>query len=466
MAWGLFKGLFGSSASKAKKPGMRSTVHYKSAKSMAASEDIKARRTLASQPDTEPEILYFLAEDPDPGVRRAIAENTATPRHADLLLARDDDGAVRTTLAEKIARLAPGITPGEQDKIRAMTHQILEILAHDQVVRVREILSDILKDEADASPELIRRLAWDAELVVSGPVLERSPVLTDADLIAIIESEPIAGALKSISRRKNLMAAVSDAIVQADDEDAITSLLANGSAQIREETLDHLIERAGDVTAWQAPLVGRPVLSEGAAARLAEFVADNLLQTLAMRRDLPPDVIAKVRVEVHRRLGAGDEKDKTGAGIEIRADEGRPATVTSGMDRPDVDKPGMDGDDSPLDEALKEAEELYKKGALGGDVIMAALAAERRNFVIAALSVRAELPVGIAGKIMENESLKGLVALAWKAGLPAKNAVQLQRFLLKTLPGDVLGADGGIGYPLSEEDMNWQLDFFRDMAGV
>jgi uncharacterized protein (DUF2336 family) len=64
-----------------------------------------------------------------------------------------------------------------------MAYEALDALARDQVIRVRRILSEALKDVADAPPEVIRRLASDVELVVSGPVLQYSPVLTEEDLL-------------------------------------------------------------------------------------------------------------------------------------------------------------------------------------------------------------------------------------------------------------------------------------------
>jgi len=56
--------------------------------------------------------------------------------------------------------------------------------------------------------------------------------------------------------------------------------LSNDSAQIRESTLNELIERAPDVELWHAPLVGRPKLPKSAELRPANFLADNLLGVL------------------------------------------------------------------------------------------------------------------------------------------------------------------------------------------
>ena len=129
--------------------GKKDAITYEKAKELARHEDSDVRLELAARDDIKPEILYYMAEDEDPMVRRAIAANTATPRHADLILVADDDQEVRVGMAEKIALLAPGLSADEQDAIRKMTYESLQILARDQITKVRQILSETLKDVAD-----------------------------------------------------------------------------------------------------------------------------------------------------------------------------------------------------------------------------------------------------------------------------------------------------------------------------
>ena len=255
-------------------------LDYEEQKQLASHQDPAVRMALAARSDVRPEIMYFLAEDESNQVRRTVAENAAAPRLTFQLLARDSDGEVRGSLAQKVARLAPGLSADEQDKISRGTLEALETLARDQMTRVRAILSDALKDVADAPADVIKTLALDQELEVSGPVLAFSPVLTDEDLVEIIRSGPATGGLNAISKRSEVSETVADAIIGTDDVGAIGDLLGNDSAQIREEALDDLIERSADMDLWQAPLVARPKLPSGAAERLAQFVADNLLKTL------------------------------------------------------------------------------------------------------------------------------------------------------------------------------------------
>jgi uncharacterized protein (DUF2336 family) len=127
--------------------------------------------------------FYYLAEDTSAYVRLAVASNERAPRQTDLLLAQDTDADVRGGLAAKIATVAPELNAAESSKIYAQTHEALATLASDQITKARAILSDALKDVVDVPAEIIKMLASDLEIEVSGPILEFSPVLSESDLI-------------------------------------------------------------------------------------------------------------------------------------------------------------------------------------------------------------------------------------------------------------------------------------------
>ncbi|MCK5166644.1 MAG: DUF2336 domain-containing protein, partial [Rhodospirillaceae bacterium] len=296
-------------------------IDYAEAKKLANHKDASVRLKLAQREDMVPEILYFLAEDSSPDVRLAIAKNARSPHQADLLLSRDGDDDVRTGLAEKIAKLVPGLSDDELDKVREATHEVVKQLARDEATRVRRILSETLKDVANAPAEIINSLARDVELVVCAPVLEHSPVLSEDDLLEIIQSKPVEGAISAISARKNISEGITDAIYDSNDTNAIGAMLANSSAQIKEDTLDAIIDHAETIEQWHGPLVDRPKLSRTAVLRLADFVADNLLNRLEGRADLSPEVAKAVRKEFSRRMEDAENKsnDKESLSPEERA---------------------------------------------------------------------------------------------------------------------------------------------------
>lgn len=398
---------------------------------------------LAARRDLAPELLYFLAEDPSPKVRQNVAANTAAPRHADMLLVTDTDTKVRESLAGKVARLAPGLSADEQDKLRKMTYEALSLLAKDQAVNVREVLSDALKEVADAPPDVIRRLAWDVEAAVASPVLRFSPVLSDQDLLDIIAARPSTGAVSAISERASVSEKVSDAIISSDDEGAIGLLLGNHNAMIREQALDRVIDRAVDVDIWHEPLAMRPRLPSSAAVKIARFVAEDILTKMVERSDLSPDIVESVRDVVNKRLGDPHA---------IKADE------SEGKKKPGATR-GVNVDD---DEIFDQASKMWAKGEIDESTVMATIESGNKRLAQAMIAVMIDFPLKTVVRACEMKSPKGCIALAWKAGLSAKNAEIVQRKLAQIKEADLLRADNR-NYAFSDEDMEWQLDFMQGL---
>ncbi len=401
------------------------TLDYEEAKALAQSGDVVLRRELAANPDAQPEILYFLAQDHLASVREAIATNTSTPRQADLLLTGDADDNVRSRLAAKISALAPGLTKDEVDVIRRQTYEALEALARDQAVKVRCIVAETLKKMADAPPDVIRHLAEDSELMVCAPVLENSPVLTDQDLIHIINLNAVDGSISAISKRLSLPDDVMEEIFASNDTAAVADLLANGSVHIKENLLERICDRSRTVKNLQEPMVHRPDLPKGVALRLADFVADHLIKALLNRKDLDPAVAAAVREEVAWRLDLEAEEDAA-------AEAETPYT---------------------------KAKRLHVKGDLEADMVNSALKAGQKEYAMAALAVLADQPMNVVEKIASAASAKGLVAVAWKGGLTPEGAVTVQQRLGHIQPRDLIRARDG-AFALSEDEMRWHLEFF------
>ncbi len=399
-------------------------IAYEQAKELARSEDPRIRKALAARGDVRPEILYYLAEDDDPRVRRTIVENEATPPHAHLLLARDEDDEVRAALALKIGRLLPDLEEDAKNQVRELTLQTLEVLAQDQLTKVRALLSEELKTSLNAPKEIIKRLAQDVEAIVAAPVLEYSPLLSDEDLVEIIVAGVAQGALPAVARRENLSAEVADAVVATLDVPAVSALLLNPSAQIREDTLDRIIDQAEEFEALHEPLVMRPELSIRAMKRISQFVALALVDKLVEKHDLPKDVVDELNQAVRERI---NKEDAT----------------------------------NPDDEARRQVEALIEKGKLNEKAVSGWAKAGKRDLVEFSLAHMAELPVSVVRKIMRARSGKAVSALVWKAGMSMRTAVIIQQNVLRLTGGEILNARNGVDYPLSSEELAWQLELFN-----
>jgi hypothetical protein len=383
--------------------------------------DEKSRVRLAAAADTAAATLLGLAADPLVTVRAAVALNPAAPTEVNQKIATDSDPVVRSLLAHRLASLLPP---------EAMATLI--ILVRDEAIRVRRAIADAVKDMAHAPRALILRLAQDCAAQVCDPVIRLSPLLTDDNLVALVRAPATPATSIAVARRKRIGEAVTDAIAGSDDISAITAMLENPSAAIREATLDDLIARAKPHNAWHAPLVRRPTLSAAAAEALSEFVADQLVAELAGRADLDGATTAELHHRLRRQLDSTSPPQPT---------------------------PNPDSD-----AAMALANKLFAKGSL--TEAMALKAAERGDAVglTAMLAVAADVAFSVVDRAATLRSAKGIVSLAWKAGFTMAAAEAAQGLLAGIQPAEVLVAAPRGGFPLAEEEMRWQIEFLGRMG--
>lgn len=418
---------------------------YAESKRIAAEGSAEERRALAAIEDLEPELLYYFATDADVGVRRAVADNDGTPLQADLLLARDAVDEVRADLAHKIGRLIPSLTPGENAKLTAMAFEVLEILARDQLPKVRAIVADEIKHLENVPRPLVRALARDVETVVSAPILEYSPLLTQSELLQIIAGGVEGGALEAIARRRNLSEAVSDAVARQEHPPATRALLDNETAEISAKTLDFVAVAATDQPDLHLPLVKRSNLSIATMRRIATFVSATLVENLIRSHGLDESIAYDLRMAVRERIEHTPMEDDAPAEIAAKAD-----------DRPG-DESGAGGADA--------ARRLHEAGKLDEDAFIDAIDAEDHDFVREGLALLAKLKPKIVGKMLKSSSSKAVTSLVWKAGMPMSLAMSLQRKVARVPTKQMLKESASGGFPMPEDELEWYIKYFQSGKG-
>jgi uncharacterized protein (DUF2336 family) len=392
---------------------------------LEAGLDLDRRVKLAANPATPADLLVDLAGDGAVTVRAAVALNPSVPTLAQRQLATDADERVRLLIARKLANALPGLSGPAQAELRDQTLAILSNLVRDEAVRIRAAIAACLAGMAGISRNLILALAHDTAVAVSEPVLRLSPLLSAKDLLILLAAPPHDQTASAIAGRAHLPEAVADAIAVSADSPAIRVLLANGSAAIREGTLNALIARATEEPGWHVPLVGRPRLPDHAARALAEIVAKDLLSDLAARADLSPDVITDIR----QRLAV--------------------ETI------PPVPDPGHETDQGLLDEARRHE----AAGTLDEACLLAALRAGQDRRASAILAIAAAVPLTVVDRAASLRSVKGLVSLVWKAGFTMRAAGPVQATIGQIRPDAILTPTRSGEFPLGHEEMGWQLDF-------
>ena len=397
-------------------------LSYEKARSVLEEQNLKARKELASREDAAPEMLYYLSDDETVDVRRAVAANPATPIKASEKLADDPAGDVRAELARRIARLVPGADEHMQADLRQRVIVLLEKLAEDRLPRVRAIISDEIKSSQNVPRHIVKKLAHDSELSVCAPVLEYSPLLSDTDLMELIAGSAVNGASEAIAKRAHLSSDVADAVARTLDVAAVTNLLSNPNAQIREDTLDQIINMAVDEDLLHEPLVLRPNLSMRAVRRIASFVARALLEQLLEQSDLDDGTRKQVQKKVLERV----EKE-------------------------DIDAP-------KTDIKLATVRKLYEEGKLDDKAVAKLALPGGKEAVALALALLTKEPVQKIAKIAESRSPEAITSVCWLAKLSMRTAHAVQKTFL--VPYDkLLLPRGGFDYPLEEKKMVWQLEF-------
>jgi uncharacterized protein (DUF2336 family) len=376
--------------------------------------------------NTNPEVLWELANDPSVTVRASLAMNPALPDQVSALLAADTDARVRSILNQKLSTLTPGLTDDAHQRVQRDAVANLTAMVADAALRVRISLAEAVKHLPDGPREIVLRLAHDPAVMVCEPVIRFSPMLTQEDLVTLIATGPPPATIMAVASRPKIGATVSDAIVGTADSAAIRALLENPTAQIREATLDALAAQSEEQTDWQAPLVNRPHLPPRAQRMLSEIVTGHLLEMLAARPDLDPKVAQIVR-------------------------------STLELARPHPAAPPAADEGARL--AHAHAQALSQSGKLGDEAILDALRRNANRDAIAMLSVKAGLPVAVIERACALRSAKGIVSLAWQAGLTVETAVVLQTAMAHLTPDLVLRPGQEGVFPLSEDEMRWQLAF-------
>lgn len=190
-----------------------------------------------------------------------------------IALAREDSSDKRRDLLREITDcfFARAPEPGEAP----LYDDVLTRLAEEMEAGVRAELGRRFAESAVAPRGLIRRLANDDEIAVAGPVLSRSPVLTDEDLLAVVRTKG-QGHLQAVSVRPTVSEAVSEVIVERGDDATLGVLLENDGARLSRRASETAVDRAK----------ANPALHEA----------------VVNRRRLPPDLLNDMYFVVEARL--------------------------------------------------------------------------------------------------------------------------------------------------------------------
>ncbi len=187
------------------------------------------------------------------------------------------------------------------ERERALMRDILRLLARDVEMAIRIALAERLADDTTAPHDLILLLA-DDRIEVARPLILRSPLLTDADVLRMIAQSGIEHQA-AVAGRAHIGEPVSDALVKIDAEPVLTALVRNVTAKISSGAFETLVEKSRRIASLQEPLAKRGDLPPALATRMCEWVSDALKTYIARNYEIAPeklsDALSRAEQVVH-----------------------------------------------------------------------------------------------------------------------------------------------------------------------
>lgn len=222
-------------------------------------------------------------------------------------LARSKSAQSRARLAEIVSDLFDQRKGGLSDRERSLMYSILQGVIHEIEMSVRKTVAEGLSDAPDVPRELVMTLAND-EIDVAYPILTRSGLLRDADLIDVVRLRTLEHQL-AVAARHHVSEAVSDALVETGSEGVIVTLLRNPNARVSAKTMEYLVEQSRRVDTFHEPILRRQDLNPELAKRMFFWVSAALRQYILDTCDLDQKTVDDL---IER--AAGEEIENATAG--------------------------------------------------------------------------------------------------------------------------------------------------------
>jgi uncharacterized protein (DUF2336 family) len=159
----------------------------------------------------------------------------------------------------------------------------------------------------------------DDEIEVAQPILLRSKMLKDPELIEIVQLRTMQHRL-SIAARGTVSEPVSDALVNVGEPEVVTKLLENTGAVLSEQNVERLVGESERIKSYQKPLLLREDLKADLAERMYRWVSAALRKHILNNFDVDPsildDTLKGALSDLHTQIQIAEREKKE---INIRA---------------------------------------------------------------------------------------------------------------------------------------------------
>jgi len=280
------------------------------------------------------------------------------------------------------------------------------MLLDDPSPLVRRALSEVFASAQKAPRVVVHALAAD-QLEVAIPVLARSPLLLEDDLIDLIATgHPEAQV--AIATRAMLPCSLAAAIAEVGAAQACLALLENPDAEIALFSVDRMIDRFGHLAPIRENLLARDDLPMATRQALLAKLSQTLAGFVVARQWMGPE---------HAEYAAREACEKTTVALAA---------------------------ETHYEEVGELVQHLRQSGQLTAGMILRALLSGNVVLFEEALAELSGVPLDRAASYLHDRNISGFRALYAKAGLPDA-AYPAFREAIKTMrEGVLVGEQGGV----------------------
>lgn len=280
------------------------------------------------------------------------------------------------------------------------------MLLDDPSPLVRGALAQVFASAQKAPPIVVHALAAD-QPEVAIPVLSRSPLLSDEDLVDLFATAQPDSQV-AIASRALLSSPVAAAIAEVGCAQACLALLENPDADIALFSLDRIIERFGHLAAIRENLIVRHDLPMASRQALLAKLSQTLAGFVSARHWLGSE---------HAEHAAREACEK--------------ATVALAAE-------------TPYEEIAELMRHLRQSGQLTAGMILRALLSGNVVLFEEAIAELTGMPIDRVSAYIHDKHISGFRAIYTKAGLPDAAYPAFREAIAALREGILVGETGGV----------------------
>ncbi len=280
------------------------------------------------------------------------------------------------------------------------------MLLDDPSPLVRRAMSEVFASSQKAPRVVVHALAAD-QPEVSVPVLARSPLLQEDDLVDLVATgHPQAQA--AIAGRLMMPRSLAAAIAEVGTAEACLTLLENPGATIPSFSVTRIVERFGHLAPIREDLLSRDDLPMAARQSLLSKLSQTLAGFVSARHWMGPE---------HAEYAAREACEK--------------ATVALAAE-------------TPYEEVGALVRHLRQSGELTAGMVLRALLSGNVVLVEEALAELSGHPIDRVSGYMHDKHISGFRALYARAGLPDAAYPAFREAITAMREGVLIGEQGGV----------------------